>query len=112
MDDDKLLFFQEYWEERRLKAGPVRCESLCATGNGNPKGYSGILRCVTAKDINPLFFPHSFRQERDFGRGGLGQGLDLEVLRTVAVQVTIWKVIFSKRSSKSLVHILKGREKS
>lgn len=72
MDDDKLLFFQEYWEERRLKAGPVRCESLCATGNGNPKGYSGILRCVTAKDINPLFFPHSFRQERDFGRGGVG----------------------------------------
>lgn len=52
------FFFHEYWEERRFKAGPVRCVSLCAKGNENPKGYSGILTCVNSKDINPLLFPH------------------------------------------------------
>lgn len=102
----KIAFFQEHWEERRLKAGPVRCISLCGTGNENLKGYSGILRCVTAKDINPLFFPHSFRQARNL------EGVDLGPLRTIIVQVAVWKIMFSKRSSKSLVHIPTGRGES
>lgn len=77
----KIAFLQEHWEERRLKAGPVRCVSFCATGSKNLKGYRGILRCVPAKDMNPLFFPHSFRQARDL------EGVDLEVLMTIIVQV-------------------------
>lgn len=62
MDDDKLLFFQELREERRLQEDPARCVNLCATGNENLKRYSGIL--------GSSFLPPLFQTGKKLGLGG------------------------------------------
>lgn len=39
-------------------------------------------------------------------------GVKLKVLRTMIIQVAVWKIMFSKRSSESLAQISPGRGKS